>query len=65
MAFETFDPVGRWRDKDEEQPIDARGVLADGKEFNGIVELKALLVSRKEEFVRGSTQQLLAYALGR
>jgi hypothetical protein len=65
MAFETFDPVGRWRDRDQGQPIDARGALVDGKKFNGIVELKALLLSRKEEFVRSFVEQMLAYALGR
>ena len=27
MAFETFDPVGKWRDKDQDQPIDATGYL--------------------------------------
>src|SRR5208283_5275827 len=43
MAFETFDPVGKWREKDQDQPIDARGTLVDGKEFNGVAELKALL----------------------
>src|SRR5262249_19208560 len=30
IAFETFDPVGRWRDKDQDQPIDCKSVLADG-----------------------------------
>ncbi len=65
MAFETFDPVGKWRDRDQDQPIDARGALVDGKEFNGIAELKALLLSRKEEFVRCFSKHLLAYALGR
>ena len=65
MAFETFDPTGRWRDQDQHQPIDGRGVLVDGAEFNGIVELKALLMSRKEEFVRCFVEQMLAYALGR
>jgi len=65
LAFETFDPVGKWRDKDQDQPITARGTLVDGKEFNGIVELKALLLSRKEEFVRCFAEQMLTYALGR
>lgn len=65
MAFETFDPVGRWRDKDQDQPIDARGTLVDGKEFNGVAELKALLLSRKEDFSRNFVEQMLAYALGR
>lgn len=65
MAFETYDPVGKWRDKDQDQPIDARGTLVDGKEFNGVVELKALLMSRKEDFSRCFVEQMLAYALGR
>jgi hypothetical protein len=65
MAFETFDPVGKWRDKDQDRPIDARGVLVDGKEFKGIEELKGLLLSRKDEFVRCFVERMLAYALGR
>lgn len=65
MAFENFDPVGQWRDKDQGQPVDARGALVDGKKFNGIGELKAGLLSRKEDFVRCFTEQMLAYALGR
>jgi hypothetical protein len=65
LAFESFDPVGRWRDRDQDQPIDTRGTLLDGKEFNGVGDLKALLVARKDEFVRGFVEQMLAYALGR
>lgn len=65
MAFENFDPTGRWREKDQEQPIDARGELIDGAKFNGIVELKSVLMSRKEEFVRCFAEQALTYALGR
>jgi hypothetical protein len=65
IAFEHFDPVGRWRERDQDQPIDARGALVDGKEFNGIVELKAVLMARKEDFVRCFVEQMLAYALGR
>jgi hypothetical protein len=65
MALETYDPVGRWRDKDQDQPIDASGTLVDGKEFKGAEELKALLLSRKEEFVRCFVEKMLTYALGR
>jgi hypothetical protein len=65
MALETFDPVGKWRDRDQDQPIDASGTLADGKEFKGVVELKALLLSRKDEFVRCFVERMLTYALGR
>jgi hypothetical protein len=65
MALETFDPVGRWRDKDQDQPIDATGTLVDGKEFKGVEELKVLLLSRKDEFVRCFVEKMLTYALGR
>src|SRR5262249_48767615 len=65
IAREAFDPVGKWRDKDQDQPIDARGSLVDGKEFNGVGEFKALLLSRKDDFVRCFVEQMLAYALGR
>src|SRR5205823_755886 len=65
MALETFDPVGKWRDRDQGQPIDARGALVDGTKFNGIVELKKLLLARKDDLVRCFAEQMLAYALGR
>jgi len=65
MALEGFDPVGRWRDKDQGQPIDASGELVDGRKFKGIEDLKAVLISRKEEFTRAFVQHMLAYALGR
>jgi hypothetical protein len=65
MALEHFDPVGRWRDQDQEQPIDASGALVDGREFKGVVDLKARLLERKEEFVRCFVEQMLTYALGR
>jgi mono/diheme cytochrome c family protein len=65
VALENFDPVGKWRERDQDQPVDARGTLIDGKEFNGIVELKAVLVSRKDDFARCFVEQMLAYALGR
>jgi hypothetical protein len=65
MAFENFDPVGQWRDRDEGQLIDARGQLADGAKFNGVAGLKSALLSRKDAFVRGTAEKMLAYALGR
>jgi hypothetical protein len=65
IALENFDPVGKWRDRDQDQQVDARGTLIDGKAFNGVVELKALLMSRKDDFARCFVEQMLAYALGR
>lgn len=65
IAFETFDPTGRWRDQDQEQSIDTRGQMLDGTKFNGAVELKAVLLARKDEFTRGFVEKMLTYALGR
>ena len=65
MALEKFDPVGRWRESDQGQPIDTSGELVDGKKFKGIEELKGVLLSRKEDFTHAFVQHMLAYALGR
>jgi hypothetical protein len=65
LAFENFDPTGRWRDRDQGRPVDARGALADGKTFDGVVGLKDLLLSRKDDFVGCFAEKMLSYALGR
>lgn len=65
LAFENFDPTGKWRDKDQEQTIDTRGELVDGTKFNGVAELKVVLLARKDEFTRGFVEKMLTYALGR
>jgi mono/diheme cytochrome c family protein len=65
LAFESFDPTGKWRDKDQDQPIDTRGELIDGTKFNGVAELKTVLMTRKDEFTRGFVEKMLTYALGR
>lgn len=65
FGFENFDPIGRWRDKDGDHPIDASGSLPGGDSFTGPSDLKALLASRSEEFARTLTENLMTYALGR
>ena len=65
LAFESFDPTGKWRDKDQDQPIDTRGELIDGTKFNGVAELKTVLMTRKDEFTHGFVEKMLTYALGR
>ena len=44
FAMENFDAVGRWRDRDGEQPIDATGVFPEGTKFDGIPGLKRVLL---------------------
>jgi hypothetical protein len=65
FAFENYDAVGRYRDLDGKFPIDAAGVLPDGKSFKGPAELKAILKEKKDLFARCLTEKMLIYALGR
>ena len=46
-------------------PIDPSGALPDGTRFEGLPGLRALLLDRREQFVRTVTEKLLTYALGR
>jgi mono/diheme cytochrome c family protein len=66
FGLERYDPVGRWREVDENfTPIDASGVLPDGTKFNGVKELRAALARRPDRFVSAFTEKLTTYALGR
>ena len=65
LALENFDAVGAWRTRDAGGPIDVSGVLADGTEVNGVVDLRNAIVSRPDMFVGTVTEKLLTYALGR
>ena len=66
FALENFDGVGTWRTKSEAGgPIDATGTLPDGASVQGLKGLRALLVSRREQFVGAMTEKLLSYAIGR
>lgn len=67
FAFEHFDAIGRWRDLDKDQPIDASGEVVstdvDGA-FSGATELVAKLAKSKEVEACVS-RQWLRYALSR
>jgi mono/diheme cytochrome c family protein len=65
LALENFDGVGAWRVKDEGQPIDPSGVLANGTKIDGVASLRNVLMENSEQFVRVMTEKLLTYALGR
>jgi hypothetical protein len=66
FALENFDGVGRWRDEDAGQKIDAGGKLPDGTEFQGPAGLSNLLLTKyRDDFVGTATEKLLTYALGR
>jgi hypothetical protein len=67
FALENFDAVGKWRvvDVEAKEPIDASGVLVDGKKFNGPAEFRSLLLERQHDFVTTVAEKLLTYGLGR
>src|SRR5439155_15776271 len=65
FAFENYDAIGAWRDRDGVHAIDPAAALPDGSSFKGPVELKALMLARKDDFVRCLTEKMATFALGR
>ncbi len=65
FGFENFDPIGRWRETADGQPVDAGGTLPSGESFSGPVELAGILKKRQDEFAELITRKMLTYALGR
>ena len=65
FAFENYDGIGAWREKDGEHAIDSSGELPDGQKFQGPAELKKILQGKKELFARALSEKILTYALGR
>ncbi|MGH9666923.1 MAG: DUF1585 domain-containing protein, partial [Bryobacteraceae bacterium] len=66
FGLENFDWMGRWQNTDVDgKPVDASGELPSGEKFSGPVELRQLLLQRKDEFLGHLTAKVLGYALGR
>ena len=65
FALDNYDVIGRWRTEEAGKPVDTAGELPDGTRINGPTELKAVLLDRKDLFVRNLTTKMLGYALGR
>jgi hypothetical protein len=65
FGLENFDAIGRWRTRQADAPIDATGVLPNGKKFDGPRGLKDVLLGRKAQFLHNFSRKLLGYALGR
>ncbi|MBZ4330995.1 DUF1592 domain-containing protein [Corallococcus sp. AS-1-12] len=65
FGMENFDPVGRWRTKEEGgAAVDPSGELPGGKTFNGVVEMR-VVVKQDPDLSACMTRHLLTYALGR
>jgi hypothetical protein len=65
FGLENYDVLGGWRTRVGVARIDAAGELPSGEQFNGPVELKRLLLERKEQFMRNLTRKVLGFALAR
>lgn len=65
FALENFDALGRWRDREAGQPVDASGGLPDGSQFVGVDGLEQGLLNRPEIFATTMAEKLMTFALGR
>jgi mono/diheme cytochrome c family protein len=65
FALEHFDSIGRWRDHEAGEPIDATASLVDGTAVDGPTALRDALLMRSDAFVTAFTEKLMTYALGR
>ena len=71
FALEGFDPIGTLRSNyrnDSGKPfrkVDTSGKLVSGESFEGIDDLKQLLLDRNDQFARCLVEKMLTYSLGR
>jgi mono/diheme cytochrome c family protein len=65
FAMENFDAIGKWRDRDSGNRIDASGELPGGTKFDGMAGLRKSLMVHPDQFASAVTEKLLMYAVGR
>jgi hypothetical protein len=65
LVLERFDALGRTRQGPEWQSLDAPERLSTGESVAGVAGVRAMLVTRREQFYRTLTRKLLTFALGR
>lgn len=65
LALENFDATGRWRDLDNDTPINPAGELFDGTKIDGPISLRKALLNTSDAIIRSFTQNLMTYSLGR
>jgi hypothetical protein len=73
LGLENFNAAGQWREfqdgenfrKNQAPPIDAGGRLPSGAEYKDAIDFRQALLSEQTAFVRGLTEKMLSYALGR
>jgi len=74
LALENFNVVGEWRESADGEgidwggdppPLDVSGTLPNGARFDDFDEYKQALLAQEERFLRGVSEKLILYALGR
>jgi mono/diheme cytochrome c family protein len=65
FAMENFDGIGRWRGREDGQPIDPKGTLFTGAAIDGVDALRREIARRPDVFVGVLTEKMLTYAIGR
>lgn len=66
FGLEHFDPIGAFREKDGDAPVDATSAFVNGPTFTGSIELVELLAkTRSRDFYRSVAEASLTFALGR
>jgi len=65
LALDNFDVTGKWRVRENGQPLDTRGDFFDGTPVSSPSGLLTALMKRPTPLVRTFTENLLAYGLGR
>jgi Protein of unknown function (DUF1592)/Protein of unknown function (DUF1588)/Protein of unknown function (DUF1587)/Protein of unknown function (DUF1585)/Protein of unknown function (DUF1595) len=66
LALENFNALGRWREREQGNPVDSTGRLITGESFSNVQELKRILADEhSRDFFRCLSEKLLTYALGR
>ncbi len=66
FAFEHFDAVGTFRDRDGADPVEPSGELPTGEKFTDHRDLNRLFVTtHRADFLRCLAEKMLTYATGR
>ncbi|MBI1247050.1 DUF1592 domain-containing protein [bacterium] len=66
FALENYNPIGKWREKYENQrEVDVSGKLFGKHEFADVVQFKDAILSEKKRFARALAGHLLSFGLAR
>lgn len=72
LAFDQYDAIGQWRTIEvvptgigEDPPVNASGVLPDGRPFADSIQFKRLLLEDRDRFLEAFVEHLCTYALRR